>query len=269
MSLCKLIPDSKLRNRFKNIEEGGASDSLTQQISNLTDKYNTDTGDDIRFVHFDNEESYGYTNICFADLHCMYYNHIFKYYSAKEIRSYFVFNDSIVKSKLYKYLRKRRGTYDCAHVRRGDIAEKNYTGAASAISIESYKKAIRNQGGDPDKIIWISDDPNIKTPCKWSKYCKDNWNYPEGQEKIPTIIFDFLPDFLTMFFSRNLFRANSSLSWWAGFLGQCTVFSPVLKDHMLCESVNFMDCDFVKGNWPHFMGHPGEGPRGTDIIFGD
>ena len=81
-------------------------------------------------------------------------------------------------------------------------------------------------------------------------------------------MFDFLPDFLTMIFSRNLFRGNSSLSWWGGFLSEGKVYSPLLCPRITCNEVNFMDCEFVEGNYPHFMGNGSEGEF-HDIIFGN
>ena len=122
-------------------------------------------------------------------------------------------------------------------------------------------------GVDPKKVIWVSDDPNIRTTTKWHQYCHYDWKYPTGQVEIDTITFDFLPDFLAMIFARNLFRGNSSLSWWAGFLNTGTVYSPVLKSRVTCNERDFMECDFVRGNHPHFMGAKWEGAF-SDIIFG-
>ena len=264
LPFIKLIPDQILR---KTINKRDHYDQTSAHTHKALAEYNTRTQDNLKIVNFDQVTSYSKMNICFDDLNIMYFKHIFKHLSVKELKSFFQFNTRVTNSKLYKTLYNKRGTYDVAHVRRGDIVEKNYDGAHSAISLESYRKAIRNTGIDPDTVIWLSDDPKIKTPSVWDKYCKYGWDYPEGQTEIPEVIFDFFPDFLTMYFSRNFFRGNSSLSWWAAFLGECTVYSPVLKDRLTCKKQHYMDCDFVKGNHPHFMGHPGEGEF-NDLIFG-
>ena len=167
--------------------------------------------------------------------------------------------DELQVSNLVQELYKKKGTYDCAHIRRGDIVGKNYTGAHSAISLESYHNEMRNQGIDPEEVVYVSDDPNIRTVTKWDKYCKDVWTYPEGQKKLDNVFFDWVPDFLTMYFSRNLFRGNSSISWWAGFLGDCQVFAPILKKRITSKGEHFMDCEFIKDNKPHFMGTEDEG----------
>ena len=62
-----------------------------------------------------------------------------------------------------------------------------------------------------------------------------------------------------MYFSRNLFRGNSSISWWAAFLGECNVYAPVLKKRLTSKGEHFMDCEFVNNNKPPFMGITKEG----------
>ena len=259
-----VIPDDQLR-----LEINQSSDGLdTQEYrKSAVKRYNQRHSDQLAFVSFDHEANYGRLNVCFDDLHMMYFPWIFRSYSVAKIRSFFQFSDQVKALPVYQYWYQRRGTYDAAHIRRGDIVTKGFTGAHSAISLESYKRAMRKVGVDPDQAIWLSEDKKIRTPSKWDAYLKYGWAYPVGQEKIPDIVFDFLPDFLTMIFSRNLFRGNSSLSWWGGFLGEGKVYSPVLGKRITCNEVNFMECDFVEGNYPHFMGHRSEGEF-HDIIFG-
>jgi hypothetical protein len=54
---------------------------------------------------------------------------------------------------------------------------------------------------------------------------------------------DFLTDFCLMMNCNNLFRANSTFSWWAATLGDCEVYSPKVED-----KTGWVDVEFVKGN---------------------
>ena len=62
-----------------------------------------------------------------------------------------------------------------------------------------------------------------------------------------------------MYFARNVFRANSSFSWWAGFLSPTAQFySPVVnKQHIYGRDNDGekkeIQLKFVKGNHPHWM----------------
>ena len=256
----KIIPDEQLRLGLNQ------SESEKERHICIT-KYKQCTRDPVQLVSFQQKKNFGRLNVYFDDLHMMYFPWIFESYSSRQIRSFLQFREEIVASPLYQYWYKRKGTYDVAHVRRGDIISKNFSGSHSAISIKSYERAMRNVNVDPSTIIWVSDDPTIRTPNPWHQYCHDDWKYPTGQVKLDSVFFDFLPDFLTMIFARNLFRGNSSLSWWAGFLSEGNVYSPVLGDRVTCRGLHFIECDFVRGNHPHFMGAKWEGDFG-DIVFG-
>ena len=199
----------------------------------------------------------------------MYYNSIYNDFNPEFIKSLFQFNEEVINSELYKEKYAKRGTYDCAHIRRGDIVSDKYNGLHSAISLESYHKAMKEVGINPDDVIYVSDDPKLKTPTKWDKYCENKWKYPHGQEKLDKVFFDWFPDFLTMYFSRKLFRGNSSISWWAGFLGDCEVYAPVLKKRLTSKGKHFMNSEFVKGNYPHFMGISKEGMFRDIKFLGD
>lgn len=261
---ARIIPDNHLRLEIN--QTNSQLDNLAYR-KKAVKSYNDRTGDNLIFVSFNKEQNYGRLNVCYDDLHMMYFPWIFKSYSVAKIKSFFQFRDRIKQMPLYQYWYNRRNTYDAAHIRRGDIIKKGYNGAHSAISLKSYHKAMRQVGVDPSKVVWVSDDLKLRTGSPWDKYCRYDWKYPVGQELIDTVVFDFLPDFLTMIFARNLFRGNSSLSWWAAFLNEGKVFSPVLNKRITCNGVNFMECDFVEGNYPHFMGNRDEGEF-HDIIFG-
>jgi hypothetical protein len=77
-----------------------------------------------------------------------------------------------------------------------------------------------------------------------------------GSEVLPDVLFDWLEDFLRLYFARTIFRANSSFSWWAAFLSPCArVFSPVIdKRHIYgVDGLEEIDVDFIEGNHPHWM----------------
>lgn len=72
----------------------------------------------------------------------------------------------------------------------------------------------------------------------------------------PALIFDWLPDFIKLYFARTIFRANSSFSWWAGFLSPTAkVYSPVIHRQAIYgrDSYEEVDYEFVEGNHPHWM----------------
>jgi hypothetical protein len=56
------------------------------------------------------------------------------------------------------------------------------------------------------------------------------------------IVFDWLDDFLKMYFARTIFRANSSFSWWASFLSPTAkVYSPVINDIKIYGKDNILE----------------------------
>lgn len=247
-------------HRYANNRENCIADR-----KELVSQYNARTGDCLKPVTFENKKSFGETNVCSIGVdESIYSPWILRTYSSCELRSLFRLSDRVRALPLYKYWYDRRGTYDAAHVRRGGGTSEE-TGDFPVISIASYKKAIMSAGLKVSDVIWLSDDPNIRTPTDWDKYMKGGWVYPSGQEEVPEIIYEFLPDFLAMVFARTLFRGNSSLSFWAGFLGEGRVLSPVLRSGVDYMETRFMDCEFVEGNHPHFkVEHVGR----PDIVFG-
>jgi hypothetical protein len=62
-----------------------------------------------------------------------------------------------------------------------------------------------------------------------------------------------------MIFARRLFRANSSFSWLAGFLGTGQIYSPVLRERVdYPRDFREIHCEFVAGNEPHWFLLEGE-----------
>ena len=81
---------------------------------------------------------------------------------------------------------------------------------------------------------------------------------PEGSEHLPAVMFDWLDDFLKLYFARTIFRANSSFSWWAAMLSPtATVYSPVIDKHHIygVDGLKEIDVEFVEGNHPHWLPH--------------
>lgn len=232
-------------------------------------EYNQNNNDTIKQINFHNPSSLGETNIFFDDLSMMYFPHCFSVYDVNFIKNVvYVFRDEIKQSDMYKSLESRKGTYDVIHLRRGDIAMSTYKGAHSMISKKSYVDALQKYGYDISEFVWVSDDPNERTHHEWIDKCKNgHWRYPTGERVMPEVFFDFLPEFLILYFARTIFRGNSAFSWWASFLSDAKVFSPVITDKPAGKRNTFheMECEFVEGNHPHFMGSRGEGFH--DILF--
>jgi hypothetical protein len=125
------------------------------------------------------------------------------------------------------------------------------------LSKESYIRAFRQYGFDPEKIEWVSDDYLGKWHSNRPNCVRGGWSYPVGSEYLgPVLVFDWLPDFIKLYFARTIFRANSSFSWWAAFLSpNAKVYSPVVNRQAVYgrDSVEEVDYEFVEGNHPHWM----------------
>jgi len=263
---AEVQPDDLLRLK---INQSNKEMDTTEYRKSAIQEYNANNNDNIELVNWNTSSALCKTNVFFDDLNCMYFPHCFKLYDTDFIKNVvYKFKDEIRNSELFKALEKRKGTYDVIHLRRGDIASKSYHGAHSMISKKSYVNAVENAGFDISDFVWVSDDPNERTHHEWIDKCKNgHWAYPTGERQIPDVFFDFLPEFLIVYFARTVFRGNSAFSWWAAFLGDSKVYSPVITSKPTGKRNDFheMDCEFVEGNHPHFMGSRGEGFH--DIIF--
>jgi len=263
-------PFDNLDFRLKKIEE------FNRRSKDFNFRYvNADTPRE-NFKKFDQD-------VC-IDSVSAYNSSIFENMSLKSVLSLYEFSDEVKSLDIYKQLEDKQGTYDIAHLRRDDISNVNYknNGGYSVISKDSYLKAFEKYGFDPEKVEWTTDDWTgqwgvgnsissglIKTRGKWS--------YPVGSEFIPGIIFDWLPDFLRIYFARSIFRANSSFSFWASTLSRGRenppkIYSPRIDKRILYanektfkEEVSF---DFEEGNHPHWLCITGE-DECENIIFND
>jgi hypothetical protein len=198
--------------------------------------------------------------VCIDDI-CAYNENIFSGMTKEELLEIFEFSDEVKNTESYKYWESKSGTYDIAHLRRDDITNIEYNNnnvqGYSVISKSSYINAILRNGYSLNDIQWTSDDYEKK----WHKDRKETelfgWEYPQGSVYREGPIFDWLEDFLRLYFARTIFRANSSFSWWAGFLSPIAkVYSPVLDNESIYGRNGIMyeiSVNFVEGNHPHWM----------------
>lgn len=212
-----------------------------------------------------------YNHPVYIDDLCAYGDHIYTPMSKHYLKQVFEFSDEVKNTEAYKYWSERQGTYDLAHLRRDDISNpdfnRNNVQGYSVISKESYLRAFEKYEIDVDKIVWISDDHINKWHTDRPKTELFGWSYPVGSNYRPGKIFDWLEDFLKIYFARTVFRANSSFSWWACFLSpQAKIYSPEITKQLIYgrDALEEIDLDFVEGNSPHWM-YFGDGVKHINI----
>ena len=190
-----------------------------------------------------------------------YQDSIFDKMDLSYIKHIFELSDTVKESATYKYWESRAGTYDVAHLRRGDIADVQYNlnneQGYSIVSKESYFVAFKKFGYDKNNIEWISNDYTKKWHLNRPDTPMLPWSYPEGAQFNKDIIFDWLDDWLKIYFARTVFRGNSSFSFWACLLSPTAkIYSPVM-DKKLIYGVNGtteeLFVDFTEGNNNHWM----------------
>ena len=244
----KLIKDKILLKEAISYSSRGQQN--IEGYQEIIDNYNKRTSDNLKFIFPYDIGSFKKpkTNLA-LDCSCWDSEYVFAQYSKKELKNLFEFNDEVKNSDVYKRAEDRQNTYDVAHLRRDDVcfSEQAHNWNYSVVSRRSYEKAFRMFDVDPDNIEWISDD--------FPSHPSMGWKYPLGQVKTDGIFFDFFPDFLKIYFARNVFRAPSSFSWWAAFLSPtATVYSPILHDRILYyKDKKELHCEFIPSTTPHFM----------------
>lgn len=225
-------------------------------------EYNMRTKSNITYINPDKESDFGKTNVFFDSL-CIHSSRIFESYSKKKILKWLEFSDEVKTLDIYKRMEDKQGTYDIAHLRRDDISNANYNKnnpqAYSVVSKDSYLDAFEKFGYDASNVEWTTDDWlgkwGVGKPTTVGKFKYPKWTYPVGSAYMDGIMFDWLPDFLRLYFARTIFRANSSFSWVAGFLSPCAkVYSPVLHERKIYRNeTDEVKFEFVEGNHPHWM----------------
>jgi hypothetical protein len=197
----------------------------------------------------------------YFDSVCAYSKHVFAKQTKKHLLDIFELSDEVKETNAYNYWSDRRGTYDIAHLRRDDVSNASYNKinpqGYSVISKKSYIKAFKKFGFNPEEIEWTSDDYTGKWHADRKSTPSFGWAYPAGSIYKSPEVFDWLEDFLRLYFARTIFRANSSFSWWASFLSPtATVYSPVLDKQLIYgrdDREEEIEIEFVKGNYPHWM----------------
>jgi len=202
-----------------------------------------------------------YPHPVFYDSLSAYNDSVFEPMDKDHLLKVFEFSDQVKETAAYKYWSDRAGTYDIAHLRRDDIASPEFNKVNiqgySVVSKDSYTKAFKQYGFDPDSIQWTSDDYLNKWHTDRPVSPRLGWSYPSGAEYREDIVFDWLEDFLRLYFARTIFRANSSFSWWAAFLSPtATVYSPILDNQIIYgrdDRYEEIETEFAMGNEPHWM----------------
>jgi hypothetical protein len=191
---------------------------------------------------------------------CAFNKAIFARLSKSHLKDLFEFSDEVKRLEAYKRYSDLQGLYDVAHLRRDDISDVEYNRnniqGHSVVSVDSYRTAFRKFGYPEESIQWVSDDYTGKWHVGRKMRYVGGWVYPEGSEYLPPIIFDWLDDFLKLYFARTIFRANSSFSWWAAMLSPTAkVFSPVIDKYHIygVDGMEEISVDFVEGNHPHWL----------------
>jgi hypothetical protein len=205
---------------------------------------------------------------------CAYNMAIFSRMSRNHLRGLCEFSDEVMRLDTYKRYFDMQGLYDVAHLRRDDTSDVEYNRTHfqgySVISMESYRQAFKKFGYSEDSIVWVSDDYTGKWHVGRKHRVRGGWEYPTGSQYLPGIMFDWLDDFLKLYFARTIFRANSSFSWWAATLSPTAkVFSPVINQHHIygVDGMEEIAVQFVPGNHPHWMSQ--NHYENWDIVLGE
>lgn len=258
-----LIPDSDFRASL-NSSLSSCRNCRLSLLNYFNKKYNTN----IQYLDAEdprvNFASFHYPLA--IESHCAYHKSIFENMNKHDLLRLFHFNDFIKNLDIYKYLEDIQGTYNVAHLRKKDLllpGNKTH----GFVNFGFFNKAFKKFDIDPNSIHWVSDSPiesarsifDFKVNSFYKNY---KWKYPEGSNFDSHFGFDWLFDFLVMYFSKNLFRSFSSFSFWAGFLSMNRDLPTQVFSAKSCmnktSNTKIVKADFVEGNHVHWASalHP-------------
>lgn len=138
-----------------------------------------------------------------------------------------------IRGNVLELLAKIKTESSCAvHVRRGDYI--TFKGG-KCLSIDYYRNAIQimNEAHDECKFYFFSDD---------LEYCKKTFSFLDNTEWVEGEFTDEEELFL-MSHCQNVITANSSFSWWGGYLNR----NP--NSMIICPVVDMWTKDFYPDNW--------------------
>ena len=247
--------DKELSQELININDN--NDKVKDAIS----KYNKRSGDNLEFVYMNNN-NIGKTNIAYNDFNIMY--DMFDVYDKNFLKNeVFVFNNDVKNTEIYKNLQTVKNKYFVAHIRMGDICNIGYQGAHSCIG-DKLKSKIPEINKEKLPEIIVSENKDMRKSkidgfnleIYNNKSKGHSWKQPEGEQYVDEIIFDFLPDFLTLIHAKIILRSNSSFSYWGAFLNenQNNIYSPIAIQNKEDKYKVQDEIKIVEGNHPHFMG---------------